>query len=38
MTLKHENFGEKNQTFFAEKFWENILIYFQRFLAKIVRF
>ena len=29
---------QQKQTFFAEKFWENILTYFQKFSAKIFRF
>ena len=36
-TLKTQ-YSKKNQTVFAEKFWENILTYFQKFSAKIFRF
>ena len=35
---KNMKISKKNQTFFAEKFWENILTYFQKFAAKIFRF
>ena len=38
MTLKTQTFWGKNLTFFAEKFWENILTYFQKFSAKILDF
>ena len=38
MTLKTQNFEKKSDIFFAEKFWETILTYFQKFSAKIVRF
>ena len=39
MTLKAQKFQEKkNLTFFKEKFWENILTYFQKFSAKNFRF
>ena len=37
MTLKHKNF-EKKLTFFAEKFWENILTYFKNFQLKFLDF
>ena len=36
MTLKIQKFWKKgNLTFFAEKSWENIVTYFQKFSAKI---
>ena len=35
---KNDPKNTKNHTFFAEKLWENILTYFQEFLAKIYRF
>ena len=38
ITKKKKKKNEENQTFFAEKFWENILTYFQKFSAKIFRF
>ena len=36
--IKKKKKRKKNLTFFAEKFWENILTYFQKFLAKIFKF
>ena len=44
MTLKAQKFQKekkerkKSLTYFEEKFWENILTYFQKFSAKIFRF
>ena len=38
MTLKTQKFRKKNLTFFAEKFWKNILTHFQKFPAKMFRF
>ena len=35
---KNMNISKKNLTFFAEKFWENILTYFQKVSAKMFRF
>ena len=35
---KNTKISKKNPTFLAEKFWENILTYFQNFSAKIFRF
>ena len=37
-TLKTQKFREKNQTFSAEKFGENISTYFQKISARIFRF
>ena len=34
---KNTEFSKKNLTFFAEIFWENILIYFQTVSAKILQ-
>ena len=38
MTLKTQKFREKNQTFLQKTILENILIYFQKISAKILRF
>ena len=40
MTLQPQTFQKKkkNLTFFAEKFWENTLTYFQKFSAKLLDF
>ena len=37
MTLKTQKFRKKSD-FFSEKFWDNILTYFQKFSAKVFRF
>ena len=36
--IKNTKFSKTNLTLFAEKFWENILTYFQEFSAKSFRF
>ena len=38
MTLKNTKISTKNLSFFAEKFFENILTHSQKFSAKIFRF